>query len=71
MASVTQCDVCPNVVRHEKSLFVEIYRVTKSDNKGAQLHAVDLCPDCYVKLCELLGLEAKTNANSGSDQAAT
>ena len=59
MASVTQCDVCSNVVKHEQSKYIEIYSVKKDDSTGLLLHKREVCPDCYTKVCAVLGLEAK------------
>lgn len=59
MASVTQCDVCNNVVKHEQSFYVEVYRVRRDDSRGDRLQHLDICPDCYSKLCATLKLEVK------------
>lgn len=59
MANVTQCDVCANVVKHEQSKYVEVYNVTAGNSTGAKIHRLELCMDCYKKLCKALGLEAK------------
>lgn len=54
MASVTQCDVCKNIVRHNEAKYVRINRLTTSDDLGSLLHEVELCPVCYDKLCIFL-----------------
>lgn len=59
MASVTQCDVCGNVVKHEQSKYVEVSSVQKDDSTGRVLHKLEICPDCYVKLCTTLQQEVK------------
>ena len=54
MASVTQCDVCKNIVRHNEAKYVRINRLTASNDMGSLLHEVELCPACYNKICLLL-----------------
>lgn len=59
MASVTQCDVCSNVVKHEESKYVEIHSVIASDDKNRKLHQIEVCQRCYEAICEICGLEVK------------
>lgn len=59
MASVTQCDVCGKVVKHHESKYVRINRKLSGDAIGQELRALDVCPECYVKLCELLKVEVR------------
>lgn len=59
MASVTQCDVCGNVVRHEESKFIEIWNVCKNDTKGSQVANKEICDKCYNNLKKLLKMEDK------------
>lgn len=59
MASVTQCDVCGSVIKHNESKFVRINKVTVDAGIGQELYALDTCPECYTKLCVLLKVEAK------------
>ena len=59
MAAVTQCDVCNNVVKHEQSMYIEIYTVKQDNSTGRKIHTVEACMDCYAKLCDVLKLEVK------------
>lgn len=56
--NVTQYDVCKNVVKHEESVYVKVYSVTKNDEYGDTLIKADLCPACKERLYKLLGKEA-------------
>ena len=56
MATVTQCDSCKAVMKHNESKYVEIYSVTSNNTKCKQLHLLDLCESCYLHLLDALGL---------------
>ena len=62
MAAVIQCDVCTNVCRNEESKYIEVYRCGTYGKAAQEIHKLDICPECYKKLCKLLKLEA-LNAN--------
>ena len=70
MASVTQCDVCKNVVRHNEAKDVRINRLTASNGMGSLLHEVELCPACYDKLCIFLKVRTE-NDNAGTAQVSS
>lgn len=53
MASVTQCDVCGNVVKHEESKYIQIYDVNKYDETTTSLN-VEVCRECYEKVAKIL-----------------
>ena len=57
MASVTQCDVCHDVVKHEKALYLLIKNMTATGHTDYVLHSLDICPECYRKLCDTLNME--------------
>lgn len=59
MASITMCDVCKNVVKHEESKYVEVYSVRKDNCTGTKIHSLEVCPACYEKLCAVLKIEVK------------
>lgn len=59
MASVTQCDICKNVVKHEQSKYVKTYDVNKNDELGNLLSQTELCPDCYKKVAKILNIKLK------------
>ena len=41
MASVTQCDACGNIVKHENSKRVRIYDIDKSENLCERFLKID------------------------------
>lgn len=59
MASVMQCDVCSNIIKYQEAVFVRINKVTSGGIIGQEIHRLDMCPECYAKLCVLLNVEAK------------
>lgn len=50
MASVTQCDVCGDIVKHEDSKCVRIYDVDGFKNTSIRLVNKDICLNCYEKM---------------------
>lgn len=50
MASVTQCDVCGDIVKHENSKRVRIYNVDEYKNVCGWLVNKDICLNCYEKM---------------------
>jgi hypothetical protein len=56
MASVTQCDVCNNVIKHEESKYIKIYNVDKYDNTTTFVEK-ELCPQCYEKVAKILKIK--------------
>lgn len=42
MASVTQCDVCNNVIKHEESKYIKIYNVNKEESIPKQKIKLEL-----------------------------
>ena len=59
MASVTQCDVCQGVVKHEKALLLLIKHMTSTRCIDYTMHSLEICPECYRKLCDVLNMEVK------------
>lgn len=56
MASVTQCDACGNIVKHENSKRVRIYDIDKYDNTTTFV-SKELCPQCYEKVAKILKIK--------------
>lgn len=61
MASVTQCDVCKNVVKHEKSKYIAIYNVCRDDSRGMKIAQIELCSECYKKVSKILNINKEEN----------
>lgn len=61
MASVTQCDVCKNVVKHEESKYIEIYNVDKYDNSAGITAKKEICSECYKKIANILNIYKEEN----------
>lgn len=59
MASVTQCDVCGNVMKNNEAMWIEARRCNHDGTAGSKLYGKDLCPECYKKLTKLLKVEEK------------
>ena len=57
MASVTQCDVCGDIVKHEDSKRVKIYDVDAFKNIDICLVNKDICLNCYEKIQKLLKIK--------------
>ena len=56
MASVTQCDVCGNIVKHENSKRVKIYDVDEYRNTNTFVYR-EICPKCYEKVAKILNIK--------------
>lgn len=56
MASVTQCDVCNNVIKHEESKYIRIYNVNKNDQTTTFVDK-EICPQCYEKVAKILNIK--------------
>lgn len=54
MASVTQCDVCGNVVKHEDSKRVRINNVDVNGEIYGLIAGKDICLNCYEKMKKFL-----------------
>ena len=61
MASVTQCDVCNNVVKHEESKYISIYNVCRDDSRGRNIAQKELCSECYKKVSKVLNINEEEN----------
>lgn len=59
MASVTQCDICNNVIRHEESKYIEVSYVDKYDNLDGKICSKEVCPECYKKIKKILKIDLK------------
>ena len=59
MASVTQCDVCQGVVKHEKALLLLIKHMTSTGCIDYTMLSLEICSECYMFLCVLLNMEGK------------
>ncbi len=57
MASVTQCDVCGNIVKHENSKRVKIHDVDEYRNILSGLINKDICLNCYEKIKDFLKIK--------------
>ena len=57
MSTVTQCDVCGNVTKHEQSFYLRLNKVTKDDKIGQEVICKDICADCKIKMFKALGME--------------
>ena len=57
MASVTQCDVCGNIVKNENSKRVKIYDVDVLGHVCGCLVSKDICPKCYEKVAKILKIK--------------
>lgn len=57
MASVTQCDVCGDIVKHENSKRVKIYNVDEYKNVCGWLVNKDICLNCYEKMKKFLKID--------------
>ncbi len=62
MASVTQCDVCKNVVKHEESKYIQIYDVDKND-KATTFIEREICSECYKKVAKILNINKEESKN--------
>lgn len=56
MASVTQCDVCGNIVKHEESKLIRIYDVNEYDRMTTFVDK-EICPKCYEKVAKILNIK--------------
>ncbi len=56
MASVTQCDVCGDIVKHENSKHVKIY-VDEYRNILSGSINKDICLNCYEKMRKFLKIK--------------
>lgn len=59
MASVTQCDCCGDVVKHEESFLITINSMTEKKAKGALNLQKEICKKCFQKVEEILKKGAK------------
>lgn len=59
MASVTKCDTCNNIVKHEESKYVEICSVTKYNKAANIICAREICTECYKKIAKILNIKLK------------
>ena len=59
MAAVTQCDVCSNTCKNEDSKCIKVYRRSHDGTLANVVHYLEVCPNCYGKLCGALNLKAK------------
>lgn len=57
MASVTQCDACGNMVKHEKSKYIKIYDVNEYGNTLLGSINKDICLNCYEKMKKILKIK--------------
>lgn len=57
MASVTQCDVCGNIVKNENSKRVKIYDVDVLGHVYGCLVNKDICLNCYGKMKKILKIK--------------
>lgn len=57
MATVTKCDSCGNICTHEESKYIELFNVLKNDAKGPVIARMEICPNCYNKLKEVLAID--------------
>lgn len=57
MASVTHCDACGNIVKHENSKRVKIYDVDEYRNILSGSINKDICLNCYEKIKEFLKIK--------------
>lgn len=57
MASVTQCDVCGNIVKNENSKRVKIYDVDVLGHVCGCLVNKDICLNCYEKMKKILKIK--------------
>lgn len=58
MANVCKCDACGEIAEHKDSKRIRV--LNKNDNGSViakTIHYVDVCPECYVKVKELLNLD--------------
>lgn len=56
MASVTQCDVCNNVIKHEESKYIQIHDVNEYDQPTTCVNK-EICPKCYEKVAKILNIK--------------
>lgn len=63
MASVTQCDACGKIIRHEQGRYIKIYRVTAANKLIGQPITAELCNTCTGKLGALLNIDLDTNTD--------
>lgn len=57
MASVTQCDVCGNIVKHEESKYIKIYDVDGYGNTLLGSINKDICLNCYENIKKFLKIK--------------
>lgn len=56
MASVTQCDVCGNIVKNEESKIIRIYDVNEY-YRTTTFVIKEICPKCYEKVAKILNIK--------------
>lgn len=57
MASVSKCDVCKLVGKHEDYIFIRAYKEKNTGAISNIVNTTEICPQCYNKLKELLHLD--------------
>ena len=53
MASVSKCDSCGKVLKHEECQIVKIYSETFAGKQGKLLKMVEICTSCTEKFLEM------------------
>ena len=54
MASVSQCDVCGKIGKHEKFVYLKMFNQSTIGNIGIPVVNIEICPECAKKVKELL-----------------
>ena len=60
MAAVIKCDACEKMCTTKEAKHIRIYKLKDAEHFDPTAYKyLDVCPECYEKLCELLKLEDK------------
>lgn len=60
MAAVIKCDACEKTCSVKEAKHIRIHRLTDAEHFDSDtLKHLDVCPECYDKLCEILKLGDK------------
>lgn len=54
MARIVECDACKKTCACEKAYKVQVCKINAAYTKGGKLFEVDVCPDCYEHVKEVL-----------------
>lgn len=59
MARVIKCDVCGSICKSSDALYLKVRDRYVDGSIKNMLHEVDICPECYKRVCDMLNIKAK------------